>query len=156
MMMRQWPGLALAALVMAGMLGAPVVAAVAQDGLAPVNGVIDPAAGALTARDLVFVAVILGLLAVIVLVLRPLIIQLGVSSPSWAVEAAFRGAESLMQSGLKYAGQTPNKLDDELLNELAKELQALRKEIYGMQAAAFGARRDVTAPPGLGSAEGQD
>lgn len=77
----------------------------------------------------IFSAVIFGLLAVIVLVLRPLIVQLGASAPQWALEAGFSAGTTLLKSAEDYAGTTPSTLDDTLVAELKAEILRLRQQI---------------------------
>lgn len=92
-----------------------------------------------TAMFWIFSAVIFGLLAVIVLVLRPLIVQLGASAPSWAVDAAFSGVGTLLASAGDYASTTPSPVDDDLVEELRKEIDSLKASIAEM--------RDRLSPP---------
>jgi len=58
-------------------------------------------AGGMSPEFFILAAVALGLLAALVLVLRPLIVQLGASAPSWAVEAAVNTGARLLGSAGK-------------------------------------------------------
>lgn len=82
-----------------------------------------------TAMFYVFAAVIFGLLAVIALVLRPLIVQLGGSAPSWAVDAAFSAVNNLLKSAQDYANTTPSPVDNDLVTELQQQIAEMKAEI---------------------------
>lgn len=116
------------AVVLLVLFGGPLVVA-GQD-------VVDVPAvdGGMSPEFFVLAAVALGLLAAFVLVLRPLIVQLGASAPSWAVEAAFNTGTSLLGSAGKSAEKTETKIDDELIAGLVKEFNAMRREIEQMKA----------------------
>lgn len=86
-----------------------------------------------TAMFWIFSAVIFGLLVVIVLVLRPLIVQLGASAPRWAVDAAFSAGGTLLNSAQTYAGTTLSTIDDDLVAELRKEVDSLKSQIEQMR-----------------------
>lgn len=119
------------AVVLLVLFGGPLVVA-GQD----VVDVVDVPAvdGGMSPEFFVLAAVALGLLAAFVLVLRPLIVQLGASAPSWAVEAAFNTGTSLLGSAGKSAEKTETKIDDELIAGLVKEFNAMRREIEQMKA----------------------
>lgn len=77
----------------------------------------------------IFSAVIFGLLAAIVLVLRPLIIQLGASAPSWAVEASYSAVRTLLDKGAQFADSTPEPVDNDLVAQLRKEIEGMKAEM---------------------------
>lgn len=108
---------------------APVETAVPTDEPAPI-------VESMTPSDWILAAVIFGLLAVIVLVLRPLIVQLGASAPAWAVEAGYNAATTLLKEAERRAGLSPSKVDDEIVAELRAEIDRLKKQIDD-QAASF-------------------
>lgn len=80
-------------------------------------------------EDFILAAVAFGLLAAFVLVLRPTIVQLGHSAPSWAVDAAFASIDKILQTWAERALTTPSTLDDSLVADWRKELDGLREEI---------------------------
>lgn len=129
-------------------------------GVAPVHD------GGLEPEFFILAAVTLGLLAALVLVLKPLIVQLGTSSPAWAVEAAFSAVGSLLDSMAKAAEKTPPAVDDELMRVLQEEIAKLKGEVLKMRIAlpktaapdeqpeagplpeGLAPPRDYTQPPG--------
>lgn len=92
--------------------------------------VVSPPATSDTSLYWIFSAVIFGLLGVIVLVLRPLIVQLGQSAPQWLVESVFSGGNSALDRAQQFAASTPSHLDDDLVAELRKEIASLKAEIF--------------------------
>lgn len=132
---------------------APVVAVAEDDGLSP--------------EFFILAAVTLGLLAVVTLVLRPLIVQLGQTAPPWAMEAAFSAVNSFLTSMAGAAEGTSSTIDDELVKTLQEEIARLKAEVlkmrvylpasgrqegagyFGTLPPEAGARRDVTQPPGM-------
>lgn len=130
--------LALFIIVILALLAAPVSAqeivtntpAATAAGPVVVNPpVVAPSVTDATATYWIFAAVIFGLLATIVLVLRPLIVQLGASAPRWAVDAAYSAGSTLLDKAADYAGTTPSKVDDDLVVELRAQIDSLRAEI---------------------------
>lgn len=104
----------------------------------------------------ILAAVTLGLLAVVVLVLRPLILQLGTSAPPWALEAAFSAVNSLLTSMGEAAGRTPSSVDDELVRTLQEEIAKLKGEVLKMRVALPKGEKEAgyydnpgPLPPGL-------
>lgn len=78
---------------------------------------------------LIFTAIILALLAVIVFVLRPLIVQLGASAPAWAIEAGYAAVEKLLKEAQRKATESSGTIDDAAVAELRAEFERLKKQI---------------------------
>lgn len=121
---------------------APVIVEATPVVDAPPDGTVDVPPVIVDTRNpellyIMVTVVVLGALAALVLIGRPLILQLGASAPAWAFEGGVTAARQALVEATEYAESTPVLYDDVAVAELVRKFNELEAEVRTLRAATL-------------------
>ncbi len=95
--------------------------------------VVEPSYEGLTPTNLLFVAVIVGILVAVVFLGRPLIVQAGANVSAPVLEIVIAGVSRALQEAANSAAKTPTEVDNAAVAELQKQVDAMLLEIRNLR-----------------------